>query len=161
MDTRIDSRTGLEELDRDECLRLIAHATLGRLAVVVAGQPLVFPVNFTLDGDAVVFRTEPGTKLHGARNGPVAFECDGIDLRYHTGWSVLVLAIVEEVNDPTELARLDRLPLDPVVRRRRNGSGSGSGRERSADAAYRRTQGSTGKRSRRSSDVVERHGAGE
>src|SRR5450756_112674 len=86
MDTRIDSRTGLEELDRGECLSLLEHAPLGRLAVVVAGHPLVFPVNFTLDGDAVVFRT---------------------------GWSVLVLAIAEEVHDPTEIARLDGLPLGP------------------------------------------------
>ena len=93
MEGRIDSRTGMEELDRDECMRLLADSPLGRLAVVVADHPLVFPVNFTLDGNAIVFRTDRGTKLHGARNGPVAFECDGIDREYHTGWSVLVQGI--------------------------------------------------------------------
>jgi uncharacterized protein len=113
MDSRIEARTGLEELDRDECLRLIARSPIGRLAVVLAGQPLVFPVNFTLDGDAVVLRTERGTKLHGARNGPVAFECDGVDGRYHTGWSVLVLGRAEEVTSRAETARLERLPLAP------------------------------------------------
>ncbi len=46
-------------------------------------------------------------------NGPVAFECDGVDGRYHTGWSVLVLAQAEEITDPTETARLERLPLAP------------------------------------------------
>jgi hypothetical protein len=113
MDARIDRRTGLEELDRDECYRLLADAPLGRLAVIVGGGPLVFPVNFTLDGDAVVLRTDSGTKLHGARNGPVAFECDGIDLEYHTGWSVLLLGDAEEVSSPTDIARLERLPLGP------------------------------------------------
>jgi hypothetical protein len=113
MDMRIDARTGLEELDRDECLRLIAHAPLGRLAVVVAGYPLVFPVNFTLDADAIVLRTDRGTKLYGARNGPVAFECDGIDLVYHTGWSVLVSGTAEEIHNPIDVARLERLPLGP------------------------------------------------
>jgi len=113
MDTRIDARTGLEELDRDECLRLLAHAPLGRLAVVVAGQPLVFPVNFTLDGAAVVLRTDRGTKVHGARNGPVAFECDGIDRDYHTGWSVLVQGQAQVVEHPSEIARLEQLPLGP------------------------------------------------
>jgi hypothetical protein len=108
-----DLRTGLEELDRDECLRLLARSPIGRLAVVVGGYPLVFPVNFTVDGSAIVFRTARGTKLHGARNGPVAFECDGVDRQYHTGWSVVVLAVADEVTDPTEIGRLDRLPLRP------------------------------------------------
>ena len=93
----IDPRTGLEELGRDDCLQFLARAPLGRLGVVVGGRPLVFPVNFTLDGDAVILRTDEGTKLHAARNGPVAFECDGIDRLYHTGWSVLVRGVAKEV----------------------------------------------------------------
>jgi nitroimidazol reductase NimA-like FMN-containing flavoprotein (pyridoxamine 5'-phosphate oxidase superfamily) len=113
METKLDRRTGLVELEREECLRLLGRAPLGRLAVVAGGRPLVFPVNFTLDGDAVVLRTNEGTKLHAARNDPVAFECDGIDGEYHTGWSVLVLGHAEEVRDPSEVARLDRLPLLP------------------------------------------------
>jgi uncharacterized protein len=113
MEARFDQRTGLEELDRDECLRLLARSPLGRLGVVVGGRPLVFPVNFTLDGDAIVLRTDEGTKLHAARNAPVAFECDGIDTAYHTGWSVLALGDAREVVAPTEIARLERLPLGP------------------------------------------------
>lgn len=109
----IDQRTGLEDLDRDACLELLARAPLGRLGVVVSGRPLVVPVNFTLDGSAVVLRTDEGTKLYAARNGPVAFECDGIDRMYHTGWSVLVLGDAEEVRNPHEVARLERLPLGP------------------------------------------------
>ena len=113
MKTRIDRRTGLEELDRDECVELMSRAPVGRLGVVVAGRPLIFPVNFALDGNMVVLRTDAGTKLHGARNGPVAFECDGIDSTYHTGWSVIVQADAEEVLDPLEVVRLERLPLGP------------------------------------------------
>lgn len=48
-----------------------------------------------------------------ARRGPVAFECDGIDRVYHTGWSVLATGNAEEVVNEAELARLARLPLDP------------------------------------------------
>jgi hypothetical protein len=109
----IDRRTGLEELDREECLALLSRAPLGRLGVVVSGRPLVFPVNFALDGSAIVLRTDEGTKLYGARNSPVAFECDGIDRMYHTGWSVLVLGTAEEVRDPHEVAHLEQLPLSP------------------------------------------------
>ena len=77
------------------------------------GRPLVFPVNFALDGDAIVFRTDAGTKLHGARRGQVAFECDGVDSTYHTGWSVLATGNAEEVVNAAEVARLARLPLGP------------------------------------------------
>ena len=113
MTTEIDTRTGLEILDHDACIDLLRRSSLARIAVVIGGQPLMFPVNFTLDGDAVVFRTDEGTKLYAARNGPVAFECDGIDGVYHTGWSVLGTGEAEEIVNAAERARLARLPLGP------------------------------------------------
>ena len=82
-------------------------------SVVVDGQPLAFPVNFTLDGNAVVLRTDEGTKLHAARRDCVSFECDDVDRRYHTGWSVIITGRAEEVREPAEVARLERLPLGP------------------------------------------------
>src|SRR4051794_27593186 len=109
MATDIDRRTGLEVLDHDECVALLERSSLTRIAVVIGEQPLVFPVNFTLDGDAVVFRTDPGTKLYAARDGRVAFECDGVDAVYHTGWSVLGTGRAEEIVNEAELERLARL----------------------------------------------------
>src|SRR5438874_3617757 len=109
MTAEIDSRTGLQILDRDECEALLRRSTIGRVAMVsVHGWPLIFPVNFAMDGGAVVFRTDAGTKLYGARHGAIAFECDGIDLTYHTGWSVLATGEAEEVVNEAELARLAR-----------------------------------------------------
>jgi nitroimidazol reductase NimA-like FMN-containing flavoprotein (pyridoxamine 5'-phosphate oxidase superfamily) len=110
-DLPVDPRTGLEVLTREECLRLLGAHHLGRLAVVVAGRPVIFPVNYCLDGDQIVFRTNEGTKLHGARGGPVAFEIDGTDGYYHQGWSVIVVGVGEPVDDESEIARLERLPL--------------------------------------------------
>ena len=109
--TEIDRRTGLEVLDWDECIALLGRSSLGRIAVVMDTRPLIFPVNFALDGDAVVLRTDFGTKLFAARNGPVAFECDGTEAVYHTGWSVLATGNAEEVRNEAEVARLERLPL--------------------------------------------------
>jgi nitroimidazol reductase NimA-like FMN-containing flavoprotein (pyridoxamine 5'-phosphate oxidase superfamily) len=108
----IDERTGLEALDRNECLTLLGRSSLGRIAVVDDDcRPLIFPVNFALDGSAIVLRSDPGTKLHRARKGWVAFECDGVDSVYHTGWSVLASGIAEVVHNDAELADLARLPL--------------------------------------------------
>ena len=111
MSASVDARTQLEVLGRTECISLLGRSSLGRLAVVCEGSPLVFPVNFTLDGEAIVFRTDVGTKLHGARTGRVAFECDGVDSVYHTGWSVVATGRAEEVCNRAEIARLERLPL--------------------------------------------------
>jgi len=77
--TGVDPRNGLEELSTDNRLHHVRASTIGRLVVVVDGQPLVLPVNFTLDGSVVVQRTDPATNLYATQNGVVAFDCDGID----------------------------------------------------------------------------------
>jgi len=110
----IDRRTGLEVLDREGCFALLRMRSLARIGVVVDGQPLVFPVNFALDGEGIVFRTEPGTMLSGVRHGPVAFECDGTDdPSLHTAWSILATGPAIEVSNPVDLEHLHRLPLGP------------------------------------------------
>ena len=65
----LDPRAGLEWLDRTECLRRLAAEEVGRLAVIVGRAPTIVPVNFAVDGEAVVFRTHEGTRLAcGARS---------------------------------------------------------------------------------------------
>jgi nitroimidazol reductase NimA-like FMN-containing flavoprotein (pyridoxamine 5'-phosphate oxidase superfamily) len=113
MSTKFDKRTGLEVLDRVECLALVRRSVIGRLAVSVDNRPLVFPVNFALDGNTVVIRTNEGTKLWAARHSPVAFECDGFDPVYHTGWSVMLSGCAEEIHNPTDRRRAAALPLTP------------------------------------------------
>ena len=111
--TPADPRPGrIEELTRSECFGLLAGGNLGRVAVVDDYGPVVFPVSFVLDRHTVVFRTEPGTKLHAAGRGSrVCFEADGTDTAGRTGWSVIVRGEITEVTDPAELARLRTLPL--------------------------------------------------
>jgi nitroimidazol reductase NimA-like FMN-containing flavoprotein (pyridoxamine 5'-phosphate oxidase superfamily) len=79
-----------EALTRAECLPLLAGEAIGRVGVVVDGYPLVIPVNFALDGDAVVIRTEHGTVVSRAAGAKVGFEVDGTDADSRSGWSVLV-----------------------------------------------------------------------
>jgi len=104
----------VRELTRSECFELLAGGQLGRVAVTDDRGPVAFPVNYVLDRHTVVFRTEPGTKLHTAgRGGRVCFEADGTDEAARTGWSVIVRGEITEVTDPAELARLRELPLRP------------------------------------------------
>jgi nitroimidazol reductase NimA-like FMN-containing flavoprotein (pyridoxamine 5'-phosphate oxidase superfamily) len=103
---------GLLRLDEDECWDFLAKHVLGRVAVTHMEHPMVFPVNYALDGRSVVFRTAPGTKLAlaGARC-PAAFEVDEANETFETGVSVMVHGTIGEVNDRDERERLERLPL--------------------------------------------------
>jgi nitroimidazol reductase NimA-like FMN-containing flavoprotein (pyridoxamine 5'-phosphate oxidase superfamily) len=79
------------ELTRDECLRLLRAFTVGRVAVAPAvGSALVVPVNYIVDGEIIVFRSDLGEKLGLLHERPVSFQIDWIDPFHHTGWSVLV-----------------------------------------------------------------------
>ena len=110
----IDHRTGLERLSRDECLDLLRRQQVGRLAVVAKARPLIFPVNYAMDGEAVVFRTAAGTKFDAAvREMAVAFEVDEFDVEHRRGWSVVVSGRAEEVVGDAHRARLKNLPLRP------------------------------------------------
>jgi nitroimidazol reductase NimA-like FMN-containing flavoprotein (pyridoxamine 5'-phosphate oxidase superfamily) len=104
-----DPRTGIEMLDREECLRLLATQEVGRVAVVDHGQPHVMPVNYVLDGDAVVFRTAAGTKLAGATGSQVAFEVDETDRARRSAWSVVVHGLAQEVTAYDAPALVDRI----------------------------------------------------
>jgi hypothetical protein len=69
-------RNGLEVLGRDESLRLLSSAVLGRIAITSGALPTVLPVNFRWDGRRILFRTGEGTRLSAAilagpaRRGP-------------------------------------------------------------------------------------------
>ena len=115
MKPTLDARTGLEVIDPDECRRLLAADEVGRLALIDGGTPSVFPINYVVDGDAVVFRTAPGTKLSAGPRRRVAFEIDDFDRSRRTGWSVVVTGRLEEVTayDAATLQRVTRLPVEP------------------------------------------------
>jgi nitroimidazol reductase NimA-like FMN-containing flavoprotein (pyridoxamine 5'-phosphate oxidase superfamily) len=103
-----------QELTRDECFRLLAGQHLGRLALVDDHGPIALPINYVVDQQTVLFRTDEGTKLDVAiRSTRVAFEVDGVNEATRTGWSVLVRGEATEVTDQAELARVRALPLYP------------------------------------------------
>jgi uncharacterized protein len=107
---------GLVILSEEECLRLLVEHPLhvGRVAVITEGYPLVLPVNYRMDHGTVVFRTSLGTKLDAAARGaPLGVEVDDLEPAWEEGWSVVIRGRGEEVTNPAEIARLQRLPLHP------------------------------------------------
>jgi nitroimidazol reductase NimA-like FMN-containing flavoprotein (pyridoxamine 5'-phosphate oxidase superfamily) len=110
-----DARTGIEVITRAECYALLRKEPIGRLAIVDGSAPHVFPVNYALDGDDVVFRTDRGSKLDIGPRAPACFEIDRFDATTRSGWDVVVSGRLEEITelDGARLQRASSLPIDP------------------------------------------------
>jgi hypothetical protein len=101
-------RNGLEVLAEDECLALLASATLGRVAITSGALPTILPVNYRLVGRTILFRTGRGTKLDAATaNAVVAFEVDDFDPVEHTGWSVNAIGVARDLEAVLHLLTFD------------------------------------------------------
>jgi hypothetical protein len=109
-----DEVAGVEVLQPPACWSLLRGAQVGRLAVVVDGEPEIFPVNFVDDHGTIVFRTAEGTKLAASvQHQAVAFEVDGYDPGAGSAWSVVVKGRGAEVAAGEEVLDVLRLPLFP------------------------------------------------
>lgn len=110
---RIDQH-GMEELTPAECWRLLRLHEVGRLAVSIADHPDIFPINYVVDGDGIVFRSGPGTKLAAAVLGRgVAFEIDGYDPIAGEAWSVVAKGRARQIERMIEYFEAEELPLFP------------------------------------------------
>lgn len=81
----------LTVLPESTCLELLRGGIVGRVGLCMPEGPQIFPVNYSVVEDSVVFRTTPysllGTHAWQTR---LAFEVDHIETSDQTGWSVLV-----------------------------------------------------------------------
>ncbi|MFA1547300.1 pyridoxamine 5'-phosphate oxidase family protein [Actinomadura chokoriensis] len=112
-------RPVLEELDRAECLRLVAGGAIGRVAFDDGEGPTVIPVNYAADGDTVIFRTSSSGRLNRSLlttviGGEVrmAFQVDRFDEADHVGWSVLLRGGAHPLSEEEKekAARVDPWP---------------------------------------------------
>ncbi|GEL18808.1 pyridoxamine 5'-phosphate oxidase family protein [Pseudonocardia asaccharolytica] len=104
----------LQALGTEECYRLLATQQIGRLGVNAENYPLIFPVNYALDGQVIVMRMDAGTKLAAADHANVTFEVDVIDQRTRSGWSVLVRGLAEEVTSGHRAQLIERTKASGV-----------------------------------------------
>ena len=81
---------------------------------VAGGAPVALPVNFTVDGDGLVFVAARDTVLDAVGDGTDAgFQVDHFERLYQLGWSVLVAGPAREVTEFADLHRVRALPLQP------------------------------------------------
>jgi hypothetical protein len=117
-----DALYGIKHLSPAECWDAIRSAEVGRLGVIIDGRPEIFPVNYTVDGESVVFRTGEGTKLDGALSGnPVVFEVDGFDPESKRAWSAVLkgeAGMPESIQDIVETLDLPIFPWQSGIKSR-------------------------------------------
>jgi nitroimidazol reductase NimA-like FMN-containing flavoprotein (pyridoxamine 5'-phosphate oxidase superfamily) len=100
-------------LSTSQAWALARDSVVGRLAVVVADHPDIFPVNHVVDHGTIVFRTAEGTKLSSAIGKLVAFELDGYDVDSASAWSVVIKGRAHEILELDEVLDALSLPVFP------------------------------------------------
>ena len=110
----VDESKPFEDLDHDECWRLLRTSSVGRLAVSVAGMPDIFPVNYVVADERLLFRTAPGNKLvQIAINEQVALQAD--EVLTDEVWSIVVKGTARILLKQSEIDAADELSLTPML----------------------------------------------
>ncbi len=94
-------------LSEEQSWKHLRGQQLGRLAIVVAGRPQIFPVNYAVGERSIVFRTAIGTKLAQGPGSTACFEIDGYDLHTREGWGVVAVGNLEDITDAGDARSLE------------------------------------------------------
>jgi nitroimidazol reductase NimA-like FMN-containing flavoprotein (pyridoxamine 5'-phosphate oxidase superfamily) len=100
MDTELAT---LEMLSEAECLAYLRATRVGRVAVVINGQPAICPVNYVMDGEVIVLRTN-WSMLTTTCLASVALQIDGVDAGGRRGWSVMAQGVGHDVTHALDRA---------------------------------------------------------
>jgi uncharacterized protein len=104
----------MDVLNDQQCWELLAANQIGRLAVVVAGRPDIFPVNYLVHEGEIYFKTAEGSKLASVMaHREVAFEIDGYDEATNEAWSVVLIGMARVLSHDDEVEAAETLPLFP------------------------------------------------
>lgn len=102
------------QLSEEECWALLEQNSLARLALTAGGEIDIFPVNYYADGETLLLRTAPGTKLVELTvNSRVAVEVDGYT--DEEAWSVVLKGTARRLELQSEIDYADEQPLVPWI----------------------------------------------
>ncbi|MCK0112169.1 pyridoxamine 5'-phosphate oxidase family protein [Ornithinimicrobium sp. F0845] len=99
-------------MDEATCWEFLRGQELGRLGYHLVDEVHIVPVNYVVDGQRLIFRTTPGSKLLGlVMHSDVAFEIDGMHGE-GAAWSVLARGRAR-ILEGEEKREAEALPLRP------------------------------------------------
>ncbi|MCA1307640.1 pyridoxamine 5'-phosphate oxidase family protein [Microbacterium sp. 2216-1] len=101
-------------LPEQRCWELVRTQELGRLVTHVGDVVDVFPVNYAVDDEGIIFRTAPGTKLLELTvNADVIFEVD--DHTDTEAWSVIMRGRATALESEADIERAENTGLRPWI----------------------------------------------
>ncbi|MDY0908892.1 pyridoxamine 5'-phosphate oxidase family protein [Microbacterium sp. CFBP9034] len=101
-------------LTDEQCWERLRSQELGRLVTRVGDVLDIFPVNYVVDGQSLLFRTAQGSKLFELTvHDEVLFEVD--DHTDADAWSVIVRGAAHALETSEEVERADGLGLRPWI----------------------------------------------
>jgi nitroimidazol reductase NimA-like FMN-containing flavoprotein (pyridoxamine 5'-phosphate oxidase superfamily) len=93
----VDLLGGTEIISESDCWELLETENIGRVVTTVDGQTEIFPVNYAVEGEGILFRTNAGRKATGVLTGETVFEVDSVDRQAKAGWSVIIRGEVRDI----------------------------------------------------------------
>ncbi|WP_327287495.1 helix-turn-helix domain-containing protein [Streptomyces sp. NBC_01198] len=96
----------LTRLTTAECWDRLGEHGVGRVALASRPAPMVFPVNYAVEGRSILYRTASEGPAAAASGAEISFQADRIDDRHSDGWSVLMSGAAERIDDPDTTRRL-------------------------------------------------------
>ncbi len=110
----MDETNPVAFLSDKECWEHLHTMELGRLVTRADGIMDIFPVNYVVDDETILFRTAEGTKLFELTlHEQVLFEAD--DHTDDEAWSVVVRGNAHRLETSAEVERADSLGLQPWI----------------------------------------------
>jgi nitroimidazol reductase NimA-like FMN-containing flavoprotein (pyridoxamine 5'-phosphate oxidase superfamily) len=110
----MDETGGVVALDESACWERLGGQQLGRIVTRVGDAIDIFPVNFVVDEQSILFRTAEGSKLFELTvDDRVLFEVD--DHTDTDAWSVIMRGRASRLESSADVARADTLGLAPWI----------------------------------------------
>lgn len=111
--SEMSDHANMEVLSSEDCFELLRYTPVGRVAFLADGVIEIFPINYKVHNERIVFRSQVGSKLDAAEMGRhVTFEADQWDPRSKMGWSVVASGQMREVDDGERVVELERMGLE-------------------------------------------------
>lgn len=102
------------KLKKDECWDLLRDNTFGRIAYHLRGRSRITPINYSVDGERIVFRTAEGSKFFALKvEDNVALQIDHVG--EDSAWSVVAHGPVREITDDADVESAT-INLRPLIR---------------------------------------------
>jgi uncharacterized protein len=91
----------VRELDRDECLALLATTNLGRLALTRRALPTIVPARYLVNDERAVIHLSTGLNHVAWLDGEVvALQVSAFDETQTYGWTVFITGAAHGMPDP-------------------------------------------------------------